>query len=156
VKIILLTAHSSTSNWCDAAIFEYQKKINYFHSFEIKRVKSPKMNRENAEAKRVADSQVLLRALDPGDLVILLDENGMALDSIGFSKKIGQIIDQSAKRIVFVIGGPYGADEELKKRAKIRISLSPMTMNHWIAQVVLLEQVYRAITILKGLPYHNA
>lgn len=156
MKFVLLTAQSSTSDWCEAAILEYCKKINYFHTFEIKRVKGPKIKRESSEAKREADSQAIIKALEQSDFVILLDENGMDLDSLGFSKKLGQCIDQSAKKIVFVIGGPYGADEELKKRAKLKISLSPMTMNHWVAQVVLVEQIYRAMTILKGLPYHNA
>jgi 23S rRNA (pseudouridine1915-N3)-methyltransferase len=155
VKFVLLTAQSSTSEWCESSILEYQKKINYFHAFEIKRVKGPKIKREGAETKREADSQAILKALEPGDFVILLDENGMEMSSLGFSKKLGQCIDQSTKKIVFVIGGPYGADEELKRRANLKISLSPMTMNHWVAQVVLIEQIYRAMTILKGLPYHN-
>lgn len=156
MKFVLLTAQSSTSEWCEAAILEYQRKINYFHTFEVKRVKGPKIKRESSEAKREADSKVLLKSLESNDFVILLDENGLEMNSLGFSKKLGHCIDQSAKKVVLVIGGPYGVDEELKKRANLKISLSPMTMNHWVAQVVLVEQIYRAMTILKGLPYHNA
>lgn len=156
MKFILLTAQSSSTAWYDTAVAEYKKKINFYYSFEIKRVKTLKINREGSEAKRLADSASLLKGLAPGDYVILLDEKGTSLDSKAFATKIGQCIDKSIKQVVFVIGGPYGVTDELRRRAQQVISLSPLTYNHWVAELVLLEQLYRGITILKGIPYHNA
>ena len=156
MKFVLLSAHSSNSNWCEEALTEYQQKISYFFPLEIKKIKTKKINREDAEIKKNADSESLLKQIEPSDFVILLDEKGTVFDSVQFSKKLSQIIDQSHKKIIFVIGGPYGANESLKKRAQLKVSMSAMTMNHWVAQIVILEQVYRSMTILKCLPYHNS
>jgi 23S rRNA (pseudouridine1915-N3)-methyltransferase len=155
MKLIVLTAHASNPSWCDQALSEYSQKISFFSQFEIQKVKTKKIERDSSDLKRAADSKALLGEIEPADFVILLDEKGKIFDSIQFAKKIQQIIDQSAKRIIFVIGGPYGVDETLKKRAQLTVSMSAMTMNHWVAQLALIEQIYRAFTIMKGLPYHN-
>lgn len=155
MKIEMLTIQSATSDWCESALKEYQKKISYFFPFEIRKLKGPKVERSGSDSKRKAESEILLKAITPSDFVILLDERGISLDSLAFAKKIGQLIDQSNKKMIFVIGGAYGVDEYMKKRAQMSLSLSALTMNHWNAQIVMAEQIYRAMTILKGLPYHN-
>lgn len=155
MKIVLLVAHSSSTDWYDLALAEYEKKISYFASFEVKKIKTKKIDRNDSQLKKEADSEALLENLQPQDYVILLDEKGINVDSVALSKKFQKIIDQSPKRIVFVIGGPYGSSDQLKKRAQWTLSLSAMTMNHWVAQVVVLEQIYRSFTIIKNIPYHN-
>lgn len=155
MKIELLTIHSATSDWCESALKEYQKKISFFFPFEIRKLKGPKVERSGSDSKRKAESEILLKAIPPSDYVILLDERGKGLDSLAFAKKFGQLIDQSNKKIIFVIGGAYGVDEQVKKRAQMSLSLSTLTLNHWNAQIVMVEQIYRALTILKGIPYHN-
>ena len=155
MKILLLTAHASNPSWCDEAIAEYSKKLSFFASFEIKKIKTKKIERDSAELKRAEDSKALLAGIEKSDFVILLDEKGKNFDSVSFAQKFQQTIDQSHKKLVFVIGGPYGVDETLRKRAQLTVSMSPWTFNHWIAQIALVEQIYRAFTIIKGIPYHN-
>ena len=155
MKILLLTAHASNPSWCDEALAEYSKKISFFANFEIKKIKTKKIERDAAELKRAEDSKSLLAAIESSDFVILLDEKGKNLDSVSFAQKFQQVIDQSHKKIVFVIGGPYGVDSSIRRRAQLTVSMSSWTFNHWIAQLALIEQVYRAFTIVKGIPYHN-
>lgn len=156
MKMVLLVAHASNPSWCDEALAEYSKKITHFATFEIKKIKTKKIERASADLKRAADTKSLLDSIESTDFVILLDEKGKTTDSISFSQKLQQIIDQSHRRVVFIIGGPYGVDETLKKRAQLTLVMSNWTMNHWAAQLVLMEQIYRAFTIINGLPYHNA
>ena len=77
------------------------------------------------------------------------------MDSIKFSEHLNRILGSGKKQVYFLIGGPYGVSDEIKKRASLKVNLSPFTLNHLVAQVVLLEQIYRGFMILKNLPYHN-
>ena len=122
---------------------------------EIQNLKPKKSSRDDAEYKRNEESKLLLEHLQTDDFIILFDEKGKSFDSIEFSKKIENALGCSKKRLIFIIGGAYGVNEEIKKRADLKVSLSVMTMNHIMAQVVSLEQIYRAFTIIKNIPYHN-
>ncbi|MNT79848.1 Ribosomal RNA large subunit methyltransferase H [compost metagenome] len=86
---------------------------------------------------------------------MLFDERGSVFDSIQFSKKVENILGSSKKRAVFVIGGAFGVNESVRSRADLKVSFSPMVMNHLMAQAVGMEQIYRAFTIIKKIPYHN-
>lgn len=142
--------------WVATARAEYASKINPFVPFEIKLLKSPNADRDSADVKRKLEAELILRELDEKDLLVLFDERGkLAKTSEDFSVSLSRVLESGKSNIFFCIGGPYGFADEVKKRAQSQWSLSPLTMNHWIAGLMALEQIYRGMTILRGIPYHN-
>jgi 23S rRNA (pseudouridine1915-N3)-methyltransferase len=156
MKAVLYAFETKMEPWVTEAREVYQKKINAFFPFEIESIKSPNIDREDADRKRKAESEKFLKLMKPGDLLVLFDEGGKAFkDSETFSIALGQLIERSPSRLVFLIGGAFGVDGNVRKVASATWSLSGLTMNHWIAQIASLEQIYRALTIRKNIPYHN-
>lgn len=155
MKFVLYNLATAKEDWAVEASELYRKKISFFMPFEIQSLKAKKSAREDAEYKRNEESELILKSLSSDDYVVLFDERGSVFDSITFSKKIENILITSKKRCVFIIGGAFGVNESVRQRADLKISLSPMVMNHLLAQVVSLEQIYRAFTIIKKIPYHN-
>ena len=99
--------------------------------------------------------QAMLAALQPGDVVVLLDERGREFTSREFSEYLDKKMIQGIKRLVFIVGGPYGFSPEMYARANEKISLSRMTFTHEMVRLFFIEQIYRAMTILRGEPYHH-
>ncbi len=155
MKFILYNLATAKENWSEEVSELYKKKISHFIQFEIQTLKAKKSAREDADFKRNAESSLILGNINKDDYVVLFDERGSALDSIAFSKKIENILGSSKKRAVFIIGGAFGVNEMVRSRADLKISLSPMVMNHLMAQAMTLEQVYRSFTIIRKIPYHN-
>jgi 23S rRNA (pseudouridine1915-N3)-methyltransferase len=156
MKLALFYLKGKTEEWAEEAGDDYAKKISHFFSFERTSLKSRSSDRENAQEKKSAEAEALLKKLSSTDMLVLFDEGGKIFkDSEDFSRELVKLIAQKSNRLVFAIGGPYGFDESVKKRARAQWSLSGLTMNHHLAQVAALEQIYRALTIWKGLPYHN-
>ncbi len=155
MKFVLCNLATAKEDWAVEASELYRKKISFYMPFEIQSLKAKKSAREDADYKRNEESELILKSLSSDDYVVLFDERGSVLDSIAFSKKIENILITSKKRCVFIIGGAFGVNESVRQRADLKISLSPMVMNHLLAQVVSLEQIYRAFTIIKKIPYHN-
>lgn len=155
MKLALLTVGGQKEAWLIEVSAEYQRKISYFLPFEIHRLKPVKLERASREAKLAAESEALLKALTKDDLLILCDERGSALTSQQFSQKLVKALERGRSRVVVMIGGAYGVSDEVRARADWHWSLSSMVFNHHIAQAVALEQLYRALTIWKNLPYHN-
>lgn len=155
-KWVLFDFKTAKEPWFDEAEALYVKKIKSYASFEVVHLKTLKSDREEAELKKKFEEKILSEKLNNDDYVILLDEKGKNLSSIEFSKLIQQVSDSGKKRGAFVIGGAFGVTESIKAKAQKNICLSPMTMNHLVAEVMLLEQFYRAQTILNRIPYHNS
>lgn len=155
MKLVLLKMATTSESWSEAAAELYFKKIKAFFQFDIVQVSPPKSARTESTQRRETDSEKLLEKLSVDDFVVLLDERGKNISSRDFAKKTEAAINSGKKRVVFVIGGPYGASEELRKRANWVASLSSLTFNHLVAEVVFLEQLYRSLTIIKNIPYHN-
>lgn len=155
MKIFFLNVQTASEKWSDLASGVYIEKIKHFHKIEIKNLKSNKNSRDNSKLKKAQDSDLILKELNQDDFVILFDEKGRALSSMDFSKQIQQVLNSGKKRMVFIIGGAFGVSAEVLDRAQAVVNLSPATMNHVVAQVVALEQIYRAFTILNKIPYHN-
>jgi len=103
----------------------------------------------NQEGRRIREK------LRPGAFGVALDEGGKSLSSEGFARSLEKWSNSGSREVVFLVGGPYGLEEALKKEADFRLSLSPMTLAHGLARMLLLEQVYRAFTLLRGEPYHK-
>lgn len=97
----------------------------------------------------------ILKKLQTGDHIILLDENGERFSSRGFANYLDQLRNRAPKRLIFILGGAYGFSNQIKSQAHGLLSLSEMTFNHQLARVVFLEQLYRGMTILQGHPYHH-
>jgi 23S rRNA (pseudouridine1915-N3)-methyltransferase len=109
----------------------------------------------SAAERKTQEAQAILAAVDPDALVIALDERGKTLSSDAFAVKIGQWRDSGRKSLIFVIGGADGLGESVPARAHETISFGQMTMPHQLVRVILLEQLYRAATILSRHPYHR-
>lgn len=155
MKIVLLHVSTAREAWADEASLNYIKKITPFFPVGEEGLKPKKAAREDSAAKKSIESRALLDFIKSDDYVLLFDEKGEALDSRAFAKRFEQALGSSKKRLVLVIGGAYGVGPDVRQRADRVVSLSPMTMNHVLAQTVVWEQVYRALTIIKNLPYHN-
>ena len=102
----------------------------------------------------MSEGQLVLRLLHPTDTLVLLDEHGPQHTSTAFARWLQQK-QQTARRLVFLIGGPYGFSPDIYARANERLSLSPMTFSHQMVRLIFTEQLYRACTIIKGEPYHH-
>lgn len=155
MKSVLFDFKTSKELWFDEAKAVYLKKINGFVDFQIISLKTLKQSRDDLKAKKKFEEDELFNNLKPDDFIVLFDEIGRDLTSIQFSEQIQKASTSGKKRIVYVIGGAYGVSENIKMKAHLKISLSKMIMNHLVAETVVLEQIYRAFTIQKNIPYHN-
>jgi 23S rRNA (pseudouridine1915-N3)-methyltransferase len=156
MKWVLYDFKTAREPWFDEAEQVYKKKIGPFAAFDVVHLKTMKADREDAGLKKKFESKQLLEKITNDDYVILLDEKGRKLNSPDFAKAVSTAMESGKKRGVFIIGGAFGVSEEVKARAQKSICLSDMTMNHLVAEVMLLEQFYRAHTILNRIPYHNS
>lgn len=156
MKVVLISVASAKEPWFELATQEYLKKINRFMDFQIKTVKSKALDRDDAVAKRKFEEQEILKQLDEKDEIWVLDEKGRDLQSsVGFANEVEKVLTSGKKRWVLILGGAFGLGDGVKARASKTLTLSSLTMNHLVAQVMLLEQLYRACTIRKGISYHN-
>ena len=155
MKLVVLTTDPGKVEWLSRLTEDYTKKLNHFVPFEVILVKTSSQSRSDREAKKRDDSHALLKKITDKDFVILCDERGLGLDSSAFSQRLMRAWEGGKARVVVVIGGPYGSDPELRSRAQWEWKLSDLVFNHWIAQAVVCEQLFRAITIWKNTPYHN-
>lgn len=155
MSIRLITIQSSKNSWLDKASEEFSEKINHFHKFELVQLKSSKKGREDALSKKKEESELLLKSLKDDDYVVLFDEKGQGLSSKLFSEMIQKLQVSGTRRINFIIGGAFGVDEQLKKRAQKTVKISDFVLNHHVAMIVALEQIYRAFAIIHNKPYHN-
>lgn len=155
MKLVLLTMATTSEAWSESAAQLYFKKIKAFYPLEALAIKPDKSARDDSQSRRDLDSKKILEKLSTDDYVVLLDERGKALGSRDFAKKVEIGINSGKKRLVFIIGGPYGSNDELRARANWVASLSALTFNHLVAEVVFLEQLFRSVTIIRNIPYHN-
>ncbi|MEI6752550.1 MAG: 23S rRNA (pseudouridine(1915)-N(3))-methyltransferase RlmH [Paludibacter sp.] len=156
MKIILLTVGKTTDYNLIKLQEDYQNRLKFYIPFEtitVPELKNTKNLSVGEQLEKEAD--MLLKQFDTNDEIILLDEKGKQFTSVGFSEFLSKKMLSSVKRMVFVVGGPYGFSERVYKRANGKISLSSMTFSHQMIRLIFVEQVYRAMTILKGEPYHH-
>lgn len=138
--------------YAQKACMDYMKLLKPFTQIEVVQLRHAK-TRELNEIALKQEAEDVLAHLKESDYVILLDQNGKDYDSISFAKHLSDLALQRSS-IVFVIGGPFGVDNILKKRANELLSLSKMTFTHQLAVVILLEQLFRAFKIIHGQRYH--
>ncbi len=156
MRFIVLVVESQKQDWQEQASELYVKKLNQLKlEFAIQKIKSPKLERDEKTFKIQKEGELICKSLKDDDYVMVLDEKGRELESTKFSAEIQKAFDSNKKRVVWVVGGAFGLSDEVKHRANMTLSLSKLTLNHLVAQTLLLEQIYRGLTILKGIPYHN-
>ncbi len=156
MKIVLLTVGKTTAKNIVSGIEMYTERIRHYVPFELVSIPDLKSTAAlSADQQKVREGQGIITALNPGDRVVLLDERGEMLTSRKFAQRFQQRMSAGVKRLVFVVGGPYGFSEEVYARADARLSLSAMTFPHDLVRLLFIEQLYRAMTILKGEKYHH-
>jgi 23S rRNA (pseudouridine1915-N3)-methyltransferase len=156
MKIILLTVGKSTNSYLIKLQEEYQNRLKFYIPFEMLVVPELKNTKNlSISEQQEKEADLILKQLDNSDEVMLLDEKGKQFTSVGFSAFISKKMLASHKRMVFVVGGPYGFSERVYQRANGKVSLSAMTFSHQMIRLIFVEQLYRAMTILKGEPYHH-
>ena len=135
---------------------DFTKRINRYHRFDIQIIPELKNKGKMSEnIQKQKEGQLIIEKLKAGDWVVLLDEKGKSFNSIYFSQYINAKRSSSHKRMVFVVGGPYGFSEEMYYRGQEKIALSNMTFSHQMVRLFFLEQLYRANTLLNNEPYHH-
>ena len=155
MKVYLWALGAASDTWVTQGESLYTKRIERYLPFEFKCVQPSKSNQPGQVLAE--ESKWLLNQLEgtPTKL-ILLDEKGPQLSSVAFSKKLESWRQGSHKRLVFVIGSAYGFDQKMYERADELLGLSAMTLPHQLCRLMMLEQVYRACTILRGESYHHS
>jgi 23S rRNA (pseudouridine1915-N3)-methyltransferase len=135
----------------------YEQRLKHYIAFETIVIPALKNTKAlSIDQQKQKEGELLLKQIQNADKLILLDENGKEYSSVGFSEYIQQNMSSGIKNVVFAVGGPYGFSQEIYKRANGKISLSKMTFSHQMVRLFFVEQLYRAMTILKNEPYHHS
>lgn len=156
MKISVLMVGKTTHEGLQKLIQDYHQRLTHYIGFEtriIPELKNIKNLPVNEQKEKEAD--LILKQLEPADEVILLDEKGKTLTSVGFAGFLETKMLASTKKLVFVIGGPFGFSERVYQRADQLLSLSAMTFSHQMIRLLFAEQLYSAMTIIKGENYHH-
>lgn len=156
MEICLLSVGKISSSWIAEGIKLFEKRLEKYvklSSLMIPDIKNSKnLTKENI---KIEEGKAILEALLPSDYVVLLDEKGKEHTSRGLSEWIQKQMNTGRKRLVLIIGGPYGFSDQVYSRCDTKIALSQLTLTHEMAKLVITEQLYRSMTILKGEPYHH-
>jgi 23S rRNA (pseudouridine1915-N3)-methyltransferase len=156
MKIAFLVVGKTTDNALQNLQDQYNNRLKHYINFEniiIPELKNTKNLSE--EVQKEKEGEQILKALDASDDVVLLDDKGKQYSSMDFSDYIQRKMNASTRRLVFIVGGPYGFSSAVYARANGKLSLSLMTFSHQMIRLLFVEQLYRAFTILKGEPYHH-
>lgn len=156
MKVAILAIGKKHDPKLQAAIEDYTKRLQYYTPVSWGLVEAKITSSMSENQIKSAESQVLLYQISDTDTVVLLDETGTQLNSPVFAEKLQNYMNQSVKNLVFIIGGAYGVTDEVKNRAAFIWSLSPLVFPHQLVRLILIEQLYRARTIIAGEKYHHA
>lgn len=156
MKIAIIAVGKTSTDYVARGVDEFIKRSNRYINVELSVIPDIKTSKAlTEESQKQQEGKAILAVMQPGDIVILLDERGKELTSREFSALIERRMVQGIKRLVFVIGGPYGFSKEVYDRADSKLSLSRMTFTHEMVRLFFTEQIYRAMTIMRGEPYHH-
>ncbi len=156
MEIILLTVGKTTQNYIISGIEEYTKRLKRYIPYKIECLHDVKNTKSlTSEVQKEKEGELILNFISPADYCILLDEHGKEFTSVDFSIYLQKVMASGRKRAIFVVGGPYGFSQSVYSRADAKLSLSKMTFTHEMIRLFFTEQIYRAMTILRGEPYHH-
>lgn len=156
MTIKLLAIGKTDSTQLQLLTLEYENRLKHYVKFELELLPDIKNTKNLSESQqKEKEGEAIIKKLNPTDVLILLDENGKQYSSVEFSSFLQKKMNSGIKQLVLVIGGPYGFSDEIYKIAKGKISLSKMTFSHQMIRIFVVEQLYRAFTILRNEPYHH-
>ncbi|GHT13370.1 ribosomal RNA large subunit methyltransferase H [Bacteroidia bacterium] len=156
MKVQLLLVGKTTQDFVQKGVAEFCSRLTHYLPFEVEVIPDFK-NTKNLTFDRIKEKEgeMILKFIQPGDFVVLLDEHGQEFTSLKFAGYIEKKTHTVSKRLVFVIGGPYGFSNKVYEAAQEKIALSKMTFSHQLVRLIFVEQLYRAMTILGNEPYHH-
>lgn len=155
MKIRFIFTGKTKFDYIDEGIQDYFSRLQHYINTEIKIIPDLKNTRNLSEEMQMKkEGELLLKELNPGELILLLDEKGKKFNSREFSGFLSKKMNEG-RDVCMVVGGAYGFSDEIKQKSDVKISLSPMTFSHQMVRLILIEQVYRAFTILRREPYHH-
>lgn len=156
MKVLFLVVGKTIDKHLNALIDDYTNRVTHYMPFSMEVI--PELKNTKAltpEQQKEREGELLKKQLRDGDYVVLLDEGGKEFRSVEFAAYLQKKQSQVARRLVFIVGGPYGFSPAIYDLAKEKLSLSKMTFSHQMVRLFFVEQFYRAMTILKGEPYHH-
>jgi 23S rRNA (pseudouridine1915-N3)-methyltransferase len=157
MKVELWAIGKTNERYLEEGMALYEKRLKHYLPFQWMVIPDIKgAGSLSAQQVKAKEGESILSKLKDDDLLILLDERGRSLSSEGFATYLDKKLQQSQRRLIFLIGGAYGFSDALYERAKDQLSLSSMTFSHQMVRLFFMEQLYRAMTILRNEPYHNA
>lgn len=157
MKTTLLVVGRTVETHFITAIEDYAQRTRRYLPFDIEVIPELKNTKSlPEEVQKEKEGELILKALQPGDVIVLLDEKGREMRSVEFAEYMKQKMNTVNKRLVFVIGGPYGFSPKVYAAAHEKLSLSRMTFSHQMIRLLFVEQLYRAMSILNGSPYHHS
>ena len=156
MRVTLLLVGKTVNKHFVELIDEYAGRVKHYIGFDITVIPELKNTKNlSTDQQKQQEGELILKQIQTADHVVLLDEHGKEFRSVEFSTWVEQKMQTVSKRLVFVIGGPYGFSQEVYGRANEKISLSMMTFSHQMVRLIFVEQLYRAMTIMRGEPYHH-
>lgn len=156
MTITLICIGKTDSKALKLLIQDYEKRLGRFVKYKVIIISDLKNRKKlSEEEQKNEEGKLILSKIKPTDRLVLLDENGKEYTSVGYAKWLQKQMNMGLKNLVFVIGGPYGFSDEVYQVAKMKIALSQMTFSHQMVRLFFTEQMYRAFSILKNLPYHH-
>lgn len=156
MKIKLLVVGKTDDKRIQSLIDDYTNRLKHYISFDLEVIPDIKnVKKLSMDQQKTKEGELILSKSTPSDRLILLDEKGKEFSSMNFSKYIQKHMNSGVKRVIFVVGGPYGFSKDVYNKAQGKISLSQMTFSHQMVRLFFTEQIYRAFTILKNEPYHH-
>lgn len=156
MTIKLLAVGKTDNKQLQHLISEYENRLRHYVKFELEVIADIKNVKNLSERQqKEKEGEQLLKKLNNTDILILLDENGNQHSSIDFANYLQKKMNSGIKQLVFAIGGPYGFSDEVYEKSQGKLSLSKMTFSHQMVRLFVVEQIYRAFTILKNEPYHH-
>lgn len=156
MKALLIAVGKTDNPYLTQAVEDYLGRASHYAPLEMRIIPDIRdVKNLTQEQQKEREGSQILKLLQPGDQVVLLDEGGQEFTSAGFATWLQKKMSTVPRRLVFIIGGPYGFSPEVQAAANGKISLSRMTFSHQMVRLIFVEQYYRALSILNNLPYHH-
>jgi 23S rRNA (pseudouridine1915-N3)-methyltransferase len=155
MKLTLLWVGKTSESWLQAGIAEYEKRLKHYIPYTVACIAPKNLPKQDIEKQKIVEGSAILDKIYPSDVVFLLDEHGQAYTSEELASLLQKNMSAGVKNLVLAIGGPYGFSQSVYQRANGTISFSNLTFSHQIIRLLLVEQLYRAFTIIKGESYHH-
>jgi 23S rRNA (pseudouridine1915-N3)-methyltransferase len=155
MKVMLFQIGKTDAGWLQSGIAEYEKRLTHYLSFQVQTLPDER-KAPTHEVQKQREGERILEHVLPSDYLVLLDERGDSFTSEGLAQWLGKMQVSSPRRLMFVIGGPFGFSDAVYERANKKLALSQLTFSHQMVRLFFTEQLYRACTILRGESYHHA